>query len=635
MPSGQDFNKIQSIITRPQATRVVGGRKVEFRRWAGVLLLAASIGLPFQSVVKDSGVFHELAGALAPAAEVKSAPEQLKWVSLPSSPFLEVGRGDGGTFSIPKMVGAWERAGLPEDDAVPVAKKINLMRPVLLGRVDPKLEGQLIAQAAQAAQDLRQAYPQVHAYLESGEENPAAKPWRGGLYEVEHLLSNPLPEKDWTLPVRLEKMAAWNDSAPSPAMHLEVPAVLLPGITPEGFSSQALVRAWKGSGMSPSQAFSALELVKRAIPDMEHVSSGKRTPLIMRSLATNLEIQEKFAPYLDSMSQSQGVESDEEVLPEGWTQDSWDAMWENVEAHVRASGDVPSVMPGEGGMEQALTSLGKIVQITGLRSLSPTLDAWQSPEAMFEIAERLEKANAQLEQITGWEGKVLGMDGRVELTLGRPLHQEGYGGMVSASRDGRVQMFSSWRAIGHEWFHTFDFVVSRTTMARSTIDTLSSNMQPLRQVSNPHVHSAMAQALRTADEDTPLWQMSRESFSKETGNPYWVLPSEVMANGFATVVEELYQADALGVIPENRRQRREYPVKGPSQWEVQALQAPFQALFDAAKPLGLAGSSSSLSTDFPQVSMAGNLSEWRVQRAANMEGSSPGPVNVSASPVLR
>lgn len=166
---------------------------------------------------------------------------------------------------------------------------------------------------------------------------------------MEHLLSNPLPEKGWTLPVRLEKMAAWNGSAPNPAMHLDVPAVLLPGITPEGFSSQALVRAWKGSGMSPSQAFSALELVKRAIPDMEHVSSGKRTPLIMRSLATNLESQEKFAPYLDSMSQSQGVESDKEVLPEGWTQDSWDAMWENVEAHVRASGDVPSVMPSEGG----------------------------------------------------------------------------------------------------------------------------------------------------------------------------------------------------------------------------------------------------------------------------------------------
>lgn len=91
---------------------------------------------------------HELAGAVAPAAEVKSAPEQLKWVSLPSSPFLEVGRGDDGTFSIPNMVGAWERAGLPEDAAVPVAQKINLMRPVLLGRVDPKLEGQLIAQAA-------------------------------------------------------------------------------------------------------------------------------------------------------------------------------------------------------------------------------------------------------------------------------------------------------------------------------------------------------------------------------------------------------------------------------------------------------------------------------------------------------
>lgn len=158
----------QDILLRPDLKVVaVGPRSMGQRALARVLpcLYKVGLGVGFSVLaawaLTPTGLPQEVAARVVEASRIETAPEHIHWVSGATSPFLEAGRQFDGSLSVPKMLLAWKSAGLPPDQAFAVLKKLEPMTPVLMGRVDPQLEGDFMADAAAASLALEQAYPQV------------------------------------------------------------------------------------------------------------------------------------------------------------------------------------------------------------------------------------------------------------------------------------------------------------------------------------------------------------------------------------------------------------------------------------------------------------------------------------------
>lgn len=644
-PPGADIAKAEAVLSGAVITRVSGSRPLKSRRWfnravfyAGSIAVGLALAAAANPVLEHSGLYDEFRAFKNPVASVESAPQQIKWVELPSSPFLEAGRRPDGGLSVHQMLQAWEAAGLKVSDVPEVLKKVYMLRPTLLGRADETLERQLQEEAAMAAAALERDFPEVVQRLASrapsvggggwfferpGSPNDrgssaTAGRWGAHVDTLAKALSDPIPEPDWSVEARVEALLAWNQSKEGGKRPLPLPPILSPGLTEDGFSVGRLVDSWRAAGLSPLTALDILSTVKAELPVLSGSLDGAVDRRLSEAAFAHQSLAERFANEVKKLeSNHDAADFPPPPVADGWGQEDWDSLWADVKAEGFAGAALPALDAGV-TFEQGRQALAQAVQTTGLRSLSPSLDAWHSPHTLIQTAQRLEKANAQLEQITGWKGKVLGLDGRVELSLGEPRMVRDVSGFAHADESGRLQMAATWSALGHEWFHAFEFVASRLVMKRSSELPLSENLQPLRGVAHPHVHSAMKALLDTTQNDMPVWRSYREE-AVETRGPYWVRPAEVLAFAFDSYIDMFHEADALGVPSHNNRLRENEPERAPSRWEAQALTAPLKELFESAAALGLSGGSAPLVADSMKVHMASNVSQWRSGRALSLD----------------
>lgn len=618
-----DVERAEAALSSAIITRISGPRPVRDRRWFGktlfytaTLATGALVSMAGNAMLEKSGLKDELHAYRNPVAAVESAPQLIQWVQLPSSPFLEAGRQPDGTISIHHMLHAWNDAGLSHALVPSVIQRVNLLRPTLLGRADPVLELQLQTEAAKAARELADRHPGVLAALESGVPLERDGGWAHDIDRLASLLSDPTPEEDWSLEARVSQALAWNETEKGRSAPLVTPAILKPGLTEEGFCISTLMNTWRAAGMDPSMISEVLSSAKKALPVLdglpEAIVQQRQEEALIATAHLNVLFREDQANIARLGKMNPGLEFPPAPVDEGWRQQDWDEFWDEMREEASSGVQPPPTGPAP-TMEEARRALAQAVQVTGLRSLSPSLEAWNSPRELVRTAQRLEAANSQLETITGWKGKVLGLDGRVELSLGRPWSFNMLEGLVAADNAGRLQMSTTWHALGHEWFHGFEYVASRMVMGRSSARPLSENMQPLRSVAVPHVHGAMKDLLSATKEEMPTWKMNRERAARER-DEYWLRPTEVLAFGFGSYIEQIHQASALTNLDRSRSMRHNEPERGPSVWEVEALDTPFQALFDAASSLELAGTQITVDPSDLQVSIAASVGEWRSAR---------------------
>lgn len=179
--------------------------------------LLSGLGLVGLYALTPTGLPQEGAARIEQASSIQSAPVHNHWIQLGSSPFLEAGRRQDGSVSVDNMLKAWQKAGLPPWEVSSVWGHLEAMSPVVMGRVDPQLEGDLMADAANAARALQDKYPQVLARLQSGEDAPAIedatvrKEWNS-LWE--HLLDTG-PEAAFYMGGDLP--AGWNEMPDAPS----------------------------------------------------------------------------------------------------------------------------------------------------------------------------------------------------------------------------------------------------------------------------------------------------------------------------------------------------------------------------------------------------------------------------------
>lgn len=108
-------------------------------------------------------------------------------------------------------------------------------------------------------------------------------------------------------------------------------------------------------------------------------------------------------------------------------------------------------------MAQAVASLKIAIQDSGLNSLTVPLPMWSSSDHLQQIAFHVQQSNREMQTITKWDGPVLGLKERVNLTI-TYAHDLS---MTSVVNNGNIDIQSSFASLAHEWEHALEYVLAQ------------------------------------------------------------------------------------------------------------------------------------------------------------------------------
>ena len=115
---------------------------------------------------------------------------------------------------------------------------------------------------------------------------------------------------------------------------------------------------------------------------------------------------------------------------------------------------------------EAIALLEKSVRNSGLRGVEWGVITGGSSQLIANTAYNIEEANHLLEKRTGWEGGILGLNGRISLRLG--LDYTGNSGTCSTlgwTSDLyhlNTNASTGWGVVSHEWLHGLDFAMGHS-----------------------------------------------------------------------------------------------------------------------------------------------------------------------------
>lgn len=596
---------IDAILSNPTGTLVVGPKPIATRRLVtlGSLGQAAlnvlkkapvllALGMAANLAYNHTGLSEELAAQRSPALGITAPAENVHWVSLPTSPFLEVGRNDEGGLSVPGIINGWKNAGLPNAAFDDVRALTTALMPTLLGRDDPFLEAQL-ASEAQAANDLlKERYPDVWQRLEQGQTvavSPAEEEAWHALFlerEARFHADTTMTASHYALQARAVAMASVAEGT--------LQTVLAPGLDAQGrFDADRLLHAWEQAGLDTGSAVRVMDLLDEAMPVMAAGTMASKMEQAGRADEALTALEKDFPEFLDRLQNGASPQVSQEQRQ----------AWENErEFLLEDFRDGRGFATEEVSWEQATAALAASVKESGLRSLTVAWADWASPQALKDRADFITAANQELEEVTGWKGHALGLSGRVELTLSEPLPQWGAGGITSRNEAGRLQVVTRQGALAHEWFHAVDFSLASQVMTHPNQAPLSDNLQWLRQARDTGSKQAWHTQSDALFEAAPQWQAHRQKAGEK--NSYWVDRSEGMAFAFAAQFQD--RPGSVLRDPALEVEAAMSPERAPGLREREKQTPIFQALFKGMHQHGL-------TTDTPTVA------EWRAQRQKLME----------------
>lgn len=166
------------------------------------------------------------------------------------------------------------------------------------------------------------------------------------------------------------------------------------------------------------------------------LTSGQRISLSINDIAKEQLEHDKINPAVWQDDATKQTHTIYEMLSRGWES-----------AYVDLSQrSVPTTE------QQARENLTQAVQDSGLAALVVSGVMANSPHLMNLQAANLQQANMDLRRTTGLQGGVLGVNRRVI------LHNEyiNSDGSMRTLDNGYLLIKSSWKTLGHEWFHAFD-----------------------------------------------------------------------------------------------------------------------------------------------------------------------------------
>lgn len=107
--------------------------------------------------------------------------------------------------------------------------------------------------------------------------------------------------------------------------------------------------------------------------------------------------------------------------------------------------------------QNSIENLQNAVNETGLKTLKVPVPMWASSQTLDTLADQLVQANLEMQQVTGWQGEVLGLKGNVSMLAG-----EGFGQAQASNEEGHgLWVAGSVNAMDHEvLIHGVDFLLA-------------------------------------------------------------------------------------------------------------------------------------------------------------------------------
>lgn len=196
--------------------------------------------------------------------------------------------------------------------------------------------------------------------------------------------------------------------------------------------------------------------------------------------------------------------------------------------------------------DAARTQLLNAVQNAGLGSLRVPLAAWSSPQRITRLAQRIDEANNQLQQLTGWKGKVLGMDGALHLEIMKP----GTSCVTYQTKQNSININSSWEDLAHEWLHGMQAVIAQRSVGSEELTKIFNTQghQPqlekqwgnvLTQITNHPSSASWRKNLNLYLDGSAEVNPSRAIHwdDMQAARSYYTSPSETMAYAWGSYVQ--------------------------------------------------------------------------------------------------
>ena len=258
------------------------------------------------------------------------------------------------------------------------------------------------------------------------------------------------------------------------ASELDRRAPALDWVLPTGqVDGATLLSRWEAHGVSPQQATELLNVLvltqspviandplvlaraqaqTQATAGIFDVTTPEDAEAFLKDQGLEALVLRGVLHSGEAFSNAEGASFTWEDVFQYWQQLSPDRLDErNSEARVTGWG----IDPNHQDMAGARDALIEAVRDTGLSGLRVPLPVWNDSANVRVVAERLIESNRLLQSVTGWEGPVLGLRGRVELTPYNPIAA---GSTVYRSKNETI-VLSGWEDLPHEWFHAVDFAL--------------------------------------------------------------------------------------------------------------------------------------------------------------------------------
>lgn len=342
--------------------------------------------------------------------------------------------------------------------------------------------------------------------------------------------------------------------------------------------SSRMLSAWQQAGITEEQANDIVDRLDPLSPVVLGVNDpGLEKDLIQAAHRAATDLAQDYPDAARALST---------VTPATDLPEQSSDTWYTARQALARQADLSRLPDADGNafaFQKARRALAQATSSSGLAALRVPLANTASPTHLEHLAHTVRAANADLQRATGWSHGVLGLGGRIMLTIGSP--QGDGSGLTGKSWSGPVAIVSTREALGHEWSHALDMTVAQAVFSNPLPRTVSGQDGPLRQLSSPDMLTAWhahENALRAA---SPQW--THANHDRFLNRLYISNQSEMNARAFAAFLNPQAKVLDMGSMqPRADMSAALYPQGA----ELTQANATWSQLFQDLAPLNLSHS---------------------------------------------
>ena len=371
----------------------------------------------------------------------------------------------------------------------------------------------------------------------------------------------------------------------------DTPFVTAGAMADGGWSPLRMLEAWKAVGVTPDEAATVLMFLhEHALPTV--LGRGQEAAVIAReagmvsadmALAKGLPLAHA---KLKAIGPSTPIEGFDWENAGSASMAPWLELVGEMGMLAPSMTDLP--IDASAGLVAAREALGNAASEAGVRELRVPLVVWGDALRLVDMAEGLRHANTDLQLITGWKGGVLGLDGRLVLTMGVVDHAMVDGHLPDGSM---LAMEADWGELAHEWMHALDFVMARQVLHHPRIGTLTSHRKGwLQRWGAPPAAHAWWNAVDQIETAGAPWvarrqaELGKNALARRGFDPhYWTDPSELLAYAWEARLKRAEHLTVLGQWVPGEDEADARGVVLPRAAELSAMESAWEPMLEEAR----------------------------------------------------